>query len=129
MRAGILNASAIWTLSFFGHRRNVEQHTGFRLSESRVPDHQEMKWTQLLWRFHEPQGGISLRRLPSRMPKWKFLSTHGGEPMSSKPQFQLAASLSVVSEASGRGILPRVSRYTVALRVLYRLSRPFTQIP
>jgi hypothetical protein len=49
--------------------------------------------------------------------------------MSSKPQFQLAASLSVVSEAPGRGILPRVSRYTAALPVLYRLSRPFTQNP
>jgi hypothetical protein len=48
--------------------------------------------------------------------------------MSSKPQFQLAASLYVVSEASGRGILPRVSRYTAALPVLYRLSRPFTQL-
>ena len=49
--------------------------------------------------------------------------------MSSKPQFQLAASLSVVSEAPGRGILPGVSRYTAALPVLYRLSRPFTQDP
>ena len=67
--------------------------------------------------------------MPSRMPKWKFLSTHGGEPISSKPQFQLAASLSVVSEAPGRGILPGVSRYTAALPVLYRLSRPFTQDP
>src|ERR1700722_1147122 len=35
--------------------------------------------------------------LPARMPKGKFLSTHRGEPMSSKPQFQLAASLPVVS--------------------------------
>ena len=49
--------------------------------------------------------------------------------MSSKPQFQLAASLSVVSEAPSRGILPGVSSYTAALPVLYRLSRPFTQDP
>jgi hypothetical protein len=33
-------------------------------SEPRVPDHQEMKWTQLLWRFHEPQGGIPFHHLP-----------------------------------------------------------------
>src|SRR5882724_1086485 len=33
-------------------------------SEPRVPDHQEMKWMQLLWRFHEPQGGIPFHRLP-----------------------------------------------------------------
>ena len=33
-------------------------------SEPRVPDHQEMKWTQLVWRFHEPQGGIPLHHLP-----------------------------------------------------------------
>ena len=42
--------------------------------------------------------------------------------MSSKPQFQLAASLPVVSEAPGRGILPGVSRYTAALPVLYQLD-------
>jgi hypothetical protein len=65
---------------------------------------------------------LGVDRLPSRMPKWKFLSTHGGEPMSSKPQFQLAASISVVSEAPGRGILPGVSRYTAALPVLYQLD-------
>ena len=35
--------------------------------------------------------------------------------MSSKPQFQLAASLSFVSEAPRRGISPGVSRYTAAL--------------
>ena len=33
-------------------------------SEPRVPDHQEMKWTQLVWRFHEPQGGIPFHHLP-----------------------------------------------------------------
>jgi len=33
-------------------------------SEPRMPDHQEMKWTQLLWRFHEPQGGIPFHHLP-----------------------------------------------------------------
>ena len=32
--------------------------------EPRMPDHQEMKWTQLLWRFHEPQGGIPFHHLP-----------------------------------------------------------------
>src|ERR1700683_5828939 len=42
--------------------------------------------------------------------------------MSSKPQFQLAASLPIVSEAPGRGILPGVSRYTAALPVLYQLD-------
>jgi hypothetical protein len=42
--------------------------------------------------------------------------------MSSKTQFQLAASLPVVSEAPGRGILPGVSRYTAALPVLYQLD-------
>ena len=29
-----------------------------------MPDHQEMKWTQLLWRFHEPQGGIPFHHFP-----------------------------------------------------------------
>jgi hypothetical protein len=29
-----------------------------------VPDHQEMKWAQLLGRFHEPQGGIPFHHLP-----------------------------------------------------------------
>jgi hypothetical protein len=33
-------------------------------SEPRVPDHQEMKWTQLMWRFHDPQGGIPFDHLP-----------------------------------------------------------------
>jgi hypothetical protein len=33
-------------------------------SEPRVPDQQEMKWTQFLWRFHEPQGGILFHHLP-----------------------------------------------------------------
>ena len=33
-------------------------------SEPRVPDHQEMKWTQLLRRFHQPQGGIPFHHLP-----------------------------------------------------------------
>src|ERR1700678_4156003 len=28
-----------------------------------VPDHQEMKWTQLGWRFHKPQGGIAFHHL------------------------------------------------------------------
>src|ERR1700746_2837668 len=32
-------------------------------SEPRVPDHQEMKGTQLLWRFHEPQAGIPLHHM------------------------------------------------------------------
>ena len=32
--------------------------------EPRVPDHQKMKWTQLLRRFHEAQGGIPLHHLP-----------------------------------------------------------------
>jgi hypothetical protein len=67
--------------------------------------------------------------LPARMPKGKFLSTHGGEPMSSKPQFQLAASLPLVSEAPGRGILPGVSRYTAALPVLCQLdAQPIEQV-
>jgi hypothetical protein len=34
------------------------------LSEPRMPDHQEMKWTHLVWRFHEPRGGISFHHLP-----------------------------------------------------------------
>jgi hypothetical protein len=33
-------------------------------SEPRVPDQQKMKWTQFLWRFHEPQGGILFHHLP-----------------------------------------------------------------
>src|SRR6202030_286230 len=33
-------------------------------SEPRVPDHQEMKWTQLVWRLREPQGGIPFHHLP-----------------------------------------------------------------
>jgi len=33
-------------------------------SEPRVPDHQDVKWTQFLWRFHEPQGGIPFHHLP-----------------------------------------------------------------
>ena len=33
-------------------------------TQPRVPDHQEMKWTQLRWRFHEPQGGIVFHHLP-----------------------------------------------------------------
>src|SRR4029077_7079333 len=33
-------------------------------SEPRVPDHQEMKWTQLVGRFHQPQGGIPFHHLP-----------------------------------------------------------------
>jgi hypothetical protein len=70
---------------------------------------------------YEPMP-LGVDRLPSRMPKWKFLSTHGREQMSSKPQFQLAASLPVISEAPGRGILPGVSRYTAALPVLYQLD-------
>jgi hypothetical protein len=49
--------------------------------------------------------------------------------MSSKPQFQLAALLPVVSEAPGRGILPGVSRYTAALPVLYQLdAQPIEQV-
>ena len=29
-----------------------------------VPDHQEMKWMQLLWRFHKSQGAIPFHHLP-----------------------------------------------------------------
>jgi hypothetical protein len=53
--------------SFLG--RNLAQSfakpdvTGVR-TQPRVPDHQEMKWTQLGWRFHEPQGGIVFHHLP-----------------------------------------------------------------
>src|ERR1700722_16817835 len=40
-------------------------------SEPRVPDHQEMKWTQLLRRFHEPQGGIAFHHLPHAIGQCK----------------------------------------------------------
>src|ERR1700756_1639156 len=33
-------------------------------SEPRVPNHQEMKRTQLARRFHEPQGGIPFHHVP-----------------------------------------------------------------
>ncbi len=32
-------------------------------------DHQEMKWIQLLWRFHDPQGGIPFHHLPHAIGK------------------------------------------------------------
>ena len=63
------------------------------------------------WNGRKKYERMPLRvdRLRSRMPKWKFLSTHGGEPMSSKPQFQLAASLPVVSEALCPGYLESIT--------------------
>jgi len=45
------------------------------------------------------------------------------------PSFNSQPRSNVVSEAPGRGILPGVSRYTAALPVLHRLSRPVTQDP
>jgi hypothetical protein len=29
-----------------------------------LPDHQEVKWAQLVWRIHEPQGGTPFHHLP-----------------------------------------------------------------
>jgi hypothetical protein len=32
-----------------------------------MPDHLEMKWMQLFWRFHQPQGGIPFHHFPHAM--------------------------------------------------------------
>jgi hypothetical protein len=98
-------------------------------SEPRVQDHQEMKWTELLWRFHEPQGGIlsAVYRLACRNGNFyrhmKVNQCLRSPSSNSQPRSLLFLKRPVA-------VFYRASVATPpALPVLYRLSRPFTQNP